>query len=447
MSRVFSIILAVIVVVLVAICTVLPKKISEQYNLEMARFIDEINRFPAYQIQMNTIEQSWASSTALVQLTLDPTKLDFALAESLRSKGIEQLKGEFLVTGHFGPLLLSQFPAIGLFAVDVQLINSNLSEFFDWQAHTPFYEMRFSQGLSGGLSFQDKLTSFSDKFNQFSFAGYEGQASWSSSLTYEGVIKGIESIANDAPFSIDNIAIQYEADVKVMQPIRLFDGDFKIALDKMNSGDSVNLETLLLSIQTDNDTANQVSELTADISAGAFTFEEITVSNLTLSLLLANLNNQMFEKLDSLFDSLNNGASANAFWSTFFATSPELNISQLIGTLPTGNFQGELSGRLTNATANIGLVQLQQPRFWRQNAMLDSRLKADKGVAESISRAFVAHQLGEDTTDDVEKYQGDFLLSTFIQQGLIKEIGEQYSSEIGLEYGEVSMNGRLIPFF
>ncbi|RUM28073.1 MAG: DUF945 domain-containing protein, partial [Alteromonas sp.] len=137
---------------------------------------------------------------------------------------------------------------------------------------------------------------------------------------------------------------------------------------------------------------------------------------------------------------------------TQLKAEPEINITKLKATLPEGSFNAYANTKLVGIDALPGT--LEDAAYWVTHLLADAQITADKALAQSMASGYMMGQLmatphaqnmtAEEIQAAVEQ-QTPMMLSTFAQQGLIKETEKGYETKLELKDGKASVNGTPIP--
>ncbi|TBR44292.1 DUF945 family protein [Marinomonas agarivorans] len=454
MRKKISIISAAAVIAI--ICLVAPKFIATQYETSLNGFVSKINESPGYVVQLDMLETGWFGSTAKISLAFnyDEAGIDYA-AE------VEGFEAELLVTSQYGPLLFSDAGLIGLYAVNVQWLDADLRSVLEWDENTPFYELNLVQGIITGMSFTDAIPAFVGIADEMSFSGYKGEGGWGSELSYEGRIDSFTATdADGAIVTVEDVQLNYYADAEIssIAKVQVYDSDLKVEVAKVSAKDDFNLNDFLLYFGSDVDDSSNTFSVVYGMSVDELLTSEAALSDVSFELVLANLNNQLFDNFQTLLDNANesgqNALAAENFLAfmndnidLFLETGPELNLTKLQATVPEGTTKTTINSRIGDVSGEMNVARLFSPFFWLSNAVVDARIEMDELLAQRVGKEFVAIQTGADIDNPSVAQQVNAMLQGLIQQGLIKLAEQKYVSELRLENGETTVNGVAIPLF
>ncbi len=230
----------------------------------------------------------------------------------------------------------------------------------------------------------------------------------------------------------------------------------------LEAGATVQLENIALitdtNIDKDNNTANVYVEYAIDKVEGP----ELEASDMVLGVALNNLDvdfikaYQDFSNTSLMIPSEEVPAKMMEFVEANLLpqlkAEPELNITTLKATLPEGSFTAHANTKLVGIDALPGTME--DVAYWVTHLMADAQIVADKAFAQSVASGYMMGQLmatpqaqnmsAEELEAAVEQ-QTPMMLSTFAQQGLIKETEKGYETKLELKDGKASVNGTPIP--
>lgn len=235
-----------------------------------------------------------------------------------------------------------------------------------------------------------------------------------------------------------------------------------IEISNIEPGATVKIENLAFAtdvkIDEDNNTANVYVEYAVDKAVGP----ELDATDMVLGVAINNLdidfikayqefsNNSLLVPSEEVPAKMMEFIEANLL--TQLKAEPEINITKLKATLPEGAFNAYANTKLVGIDALPGT--LEDAAYWVTHLLADAQITADKALAQSMASGYMMGQLmatpqaqnmtAEELQAAVEQ-QTPMMLSTFAQQGLIKETEKGYETKLTLKDGEASVNGTPIP--
>lgn len=444
---------------LIAACLVLPKIIATQYEEGLANFVGGIDGTEGYTATVKALDSGWFGSEATVSLAFDLSAFTAEYGEAAEGSD-NSVEIELLVTSHYGPLLFSKEAFIGLYTANIQLADGDLRSTLQWDQNTPFYQLDLAQGLIGGLSFSDRIPAFSNEELGVSFSGYEGEGDWVESLSYKGEIYPLELAAESGePVLVDNIVMSYRADVAIenIMDTPIYDSDLEISIEKMDDNAGISLENFSIFLKSAVEPEQETTDISYGITADMFTVEGYTAREVSLQIVMAKLNNQVFHNLQQLIDTQESkaeGLSEDALFTffsdnvaSFFATNPELNLTELKASLPEGRINMTINSKLAEVDLSTNPKKAFNPYFWVSNGIVHANIEVGPALAEKMGQEFIAMQYGMYADSPDVKQHVNAMLQGFVQQGAIKFVDGQYVSELSIEKGRVTVSDMIIPLF
>ena len=437
--------------------------------------VNEINQQAVYSAEVLSYDKGWFSTTAEIKLAVDFQAL--INAQNVDSTDIPMEENPSItatLVAHHGPVYFGDGLGLGRVHYTVSIDGDELREYVQWDGQQPIYRNEGVVGLFGGLSYADVIPALSATAEEegftLLFSGYSGKAEPDGDQTfYMSSGESLSISADEFSLEMKNLSMDmsYDGDMVAAFKGDLFESTGKariesIEISNIEPGATVKIENLAFAtdvkIDEDNNTANVYVEYAVDKAVGP----ELDATDMVLGVAINNLdidfikayqefsNNSLLVPSEEVPAKMMEFIEANLL--TQLKAEPEINITKLKATLPEGSFNAYANTKLVGIDALPGT--LEDAAYWVTHLLADAQITADKALAQSMASGYMMGQLmatpqaqnmtAEELQAAVEQ-QTPMMLSTFAQQGLIKETEKGYETKLTLKDGEASVNGTPIP--
>ena len=437
--------------------------------------VNEINQQAVYSAEVLSYDKDWFSTTAEIKLAFDFQAL--VNAQNVDPADIPMEENPSLtatLVAHHGPVYFGEGLGLGRVHYTVSIDGDELREYVQWDGEQPIYRNEGVVGLFGGLSYADVIPALSATAEEegftLLFSGYSGKAEPDGDQTlYMSSGESLSISADEFSIEMKNLSMDmsYDGDMVAAFKGDLFESQGKariesIEISNIELGAAVKIENLAFAtdvkINEDNNTANIYVEYAVDKAVGP----ELDATDMVLGVAINNLdidfikayqdfsNNSLLVPSEEVPAKMMEFVEANLL--TQLKAEPEINITKLKATLPEGSFNAYANTKLVGIDALPGT--LEDAAYWVTHLLADAQITADKALAQSMASGYMMGQLmatphaqsmtAEEIKAAVEQ-QTPMMLSTFAQQGLIKETEKGYETKLELKDGKASVNGTPIP--
>lgn len=437
--------------------------------------VNGFNEQAVYSAEVLSYDKGWFSTKAEIKLAIDFQALFNAQnVDAVEMPLDENPNITATLVAHHGPVYFGDGVGLGRVHYTVSIDGDELREYVQWDAQQSIYYNEGVVGLFGSLSYEDVIPALSATNEEegftLLFSGYTGEAKPDGGQTlYTSSGESLSINADEFSMKMANLSMDVAYDGSMMEAFKgeLFETKIEALIETMEvsgleAGATVQLENIALitdtNIDKDNNTANVYVEYAIDKVVGP----ELEASDMVLGVALNNLDvdfieaYQDFSNTSLMIPSEEVPAKMMEFVEANLLpqlkAEPELNITTLKATLPEGSFSAHANTKLVGIDALPGTME--DVAYWVTHLMADAQIVADKAFAQSVASGYMMGQLmatpqaqnmsAEELEAAVEQ-QTPMMLSTFAQQGLIKETEKGYETKLELKDGKASVNGTPIP--
>ncbi|WP_394222263.1 YdgA family protein [Alteromonas gracilis] len=446
---------------------------SVQSNFNSA--IEEVNEQAIYSAEVLSYQKDWFSTTAEVKLAIDYKAL--LSAQNVDSADMPFEENPSVVAtlvAHHGPVYFGDGIGLGRVHYTVSVDGDELRDHVQWDGQLPIYHNEGVVGLLGSVSYADAIpalsvTSEDDNFTVL-FSGYTGEAVPDGDNTlYTSAGESLSMSADEFSMELSNLSMDMSYKGSFVEIFRgdLFESKFNALIESMEitgieGNETVELANVSLitdtKINEDANTASIYLEYALDKIVGP----ELEATDIALGVAINNLDLDFIEAYQEFSNStllipseevpakMMEFVEANLL--TQLKAEPELNITKLKATVPEGSFTAHANTKLVDIEALPGT--LEDAAYWVTHLLADAQITADKAFAQSMASGYMMGQLlatpqaqnmTEEELQAAVDQQTPMMLSTFAQQGLIKETEAGYETKLELKEGKASVNGTPIP--
>ena len=446
---------------------------SVQENVNAA--VNEINEQAVYSAEVLSYDKGWFSTKAEVKLAIDFQALLNAQNVDQSEMPLEENPSiTATLVAHHGPVYFGDGVGLGRVHYTVFVDGDELREYVQWDGQQPIYTNEGVVGLLGNLSYEDVIPALSatDEEEGFTllFSGYAGKAVPEGDQTfYTSSGESLSINADAVSMKMSNLSMDVTYDGSMMEAFKgeLFESKVKALIETMEitgleAGETVQLDNIALITDTEIDEGSNTANVYVEYAIEKVTGPELEASDMVLGVALNNLDvdfikaYQDFSNTSLMIPSEEVPAKMMEFIEANLLTQlkaePELNITKLKATLPEGSFNAHANTKLVGIDEMPGTME--DVAYWITHLLADAQITADKAFAQSVASGYMMGQLMATpqaqnmTAEELEaavEQQTPMILSTFAQQGLIKETETGYETKLELKDGKASVNGTPIP--
>jgi hypothetical protein len=447
-----------------------PKFIGNTLQSQLDEVVIALDKHPIYGAEVISYQRGWFHSQGEIALSI---KVNDVLAAQ-QGVPLAQADNPTVIASfsvNHGPVYAGDAIGVGRAHFVIDIPGNEFREHLQWDADTPFYHNEGAIGLFGGLSYDDVVPSFAAELEEqdlaVSFSGYEGTArSEGDAIHYEGITTMLSMQLEAATITLSDLDINMTTYGDVMAAINgeIFESDAQVAIDTLTleGEESVALNDMLLSSSSTLSEDGKLASVNLDYAIASLVADDFTANDLSIGIAANNLDTD-FIKAYQKFNNETLSTSVLALPEkvetlvenhllSFLTASPEFNITSLSGTFPEGTLDAHLNSKVVNVDALP--AALDDASFWLKHMAADSRIKADKAVAQWMVTSYVTSQLmatpqaqglTPEELNAVVAQQVPMVLQTFVQQGILVENDESYEAELVLKDGNASVNGTTVP--
>ena len=442
-------------------------------NLNTA--VDEINELAIYSAEVLSYQKGWFSTTAEVKLAIDFEAL--SNAQSLDSADMPLNENPSVVAtlvAHHGPVYFGDGIGLGRVHYTVYVDGDELRDYVQWDGQLPIYHNEGVVGLFGSVSYSDAIPALSassedDSFTVL-FSGYTGEAVPDGDNTlYTSSGESLSMSADEFSMELSNLSMDMSYKGSFVEAFRgdLFESEFKALIERIKvtgieANETVELANVALVTDTKIDESTNTANIYVEYAIEKIVGPELEATDMALGLAINNLDidfikaYQEFSNSSLLIPSEEVPAKMMEFVEANLLSQlkaePELNITKLKATVPEGSFTAHANTKLVGIDALPGT--LEDVAYWVTHLLADAQITADKAFAQSMASGYMMGQLlatpqaqnmTEEELQAAVEQQTPMMLSTFAQQGLIKETEAGYETKLELKEGKATVNGTPIP--
>lgn len=457
--------LIALLIAVAAVAVITPKIMGSQYQKQLTDVVNAINATPPYHATIVKSKNGWFGSQTTLQIEVNLKKVDPALASELKQSDV---KSEFTIHAHYGPVIMDKGLKLALFSFDGQIQGNDLRKSIKWDKDTPLSTLSGIQTLDGKLTFQDTIAPFtatlpSESKSNVIFGGYQGHGSWANHhLTYDSKLDHA-SIQDTSTLEVKGLTttLNFEGDLNDLTSGGLKNSDMTIKMAELRVDPLFTAKGLVFQANSQLNKANQVGNLAIKTNINHLDYQDENVSDFSMDVTLNQLNNQFFKDyvaFNQQLDPKNTADRTQAMThfmhdhiGEFFKTTPELVINNVKGTLPNGKFNAQFDGHLTNPHDKMTFEQLSQPDYWLANADINTGIKADKTLVKALAEFAIEdqlannpniHSLSKQEYQQIVSHQADALIKQAMDQGAMVLKDGRYHIEISVKKGQALLNGK-----
>ncbi|WP_334019546.1 YdgA family protein [Alteromonas sp. S015] len=437
--------------------------------------VSEINQQAVYSAEVLSYDKGWFSTTAEIKLAVDFQALINAQNFDPADIPMEENPGvTATLVAHHGPVYFGDGLGLGRVHYTVSIDGDELREYVQWDGQQPIYRNEGVVGLFGGLNYADVIPALSATSEEegftLLFSGYTGEAEPDGDHTlYTSSGESLSISADEFSMEMKNLSmdLSYEGNLLAAVKGDVFESEVKALVESMkitgvSVGETVQMENIALITDTDVNEGTNTANIYVEYAIDNLVGPEFEATNMVLGVAINNLdikfinayqdfsNTSLLTPAEEVPAKMMEFIEANLL--SQLKAEPELNITKLKATLPEGSFNAHANTKLVGINALPSTME--DVAYWVTHLLADAQITADKAFAQNMASGYMMSQLmatpqaqnmtPEELQAAVEQ-QTPMMLSTFAQQGLIKETEKGYETKLELKDGKASVNGTPIP--
>ncbi|MFT4732592.1 MAG: hypothetical protein ACI89W_001617, partial [Gammaproteobacteria bacterium] len=285
-----------------------PKFTGNAINEGLDNFVASLNTAPGYIATIDSRETSWFSSSAVVNVGIDPVMFADLGLDSTELGSFEDLSATINVSAQHGPFLTLNGLSLGLSAWKAEVNDSVFREFLAYADDEKFYSVTGNIGLFGGVSFEDIMPKFTvipqdggDEIIAFSGWNGEGAAS-SDNTTYSGVTDLVSVSAEGVTFEMKSMTLgsSFDGDWTSAMQGDFYNSVTQFAIASINFDmpmleTNAKLEKLIIDVTTEKSEDGNLMDMGVDYAIESVESPEFSGRNLVVKTEINNLEKAFFK--------------------------------------------------------------------------------------------------------------------------------------------------------
>ena len=458
----------IIALFIAAIGLIGPKIIGSGANQNINLAVAAINEAPGYQATVVNVESGWFSTSAKVNVGLDPAIFGDMSSNPEVAAFFEDFSITFYVNAQHGPFLSLNGLGVGLLALKAEVDESMLRDKLTYSDDQRLFSLAMDVGLFGSVGYADKVEGFTViGMDDISFSGWTGKGSMSSShLDYKGQMGSLAMDLGVAGFEINSMSLVMDVDDSwaSMMTDPFYDSTFEFNIGSLIMGSStdqsgtVTIDNMVMDGVSKQSDDGQLLDVDFNYSVGRITTPQFTAEDLVVKTELLNLEKGFITAMQEVSaNPLALEEMASEFESKLLPqlqVSPAFNITEMSGTVGDGSFSGKM---LTKVAGVEGIpANLEDLGFWVSKVVVDSKFEVEKAMALFVAEMSLNSQfknnpaLSAQMTDtEIEALAGQqaaTMVDTLSQQGMVA-VNAEGNLEIifTMKDGQAVLNGNPMP--
>lgn len=460
----------IVIGIVVLLLLVAPYGLGSLAESSVNRQIDLMAENPAMGIEITDYDRGWFKSRATIEVKPSEAYLqDAGNQNPMVQMILSQASAPFEVELGHGPVLTLNGIGIGSYAVKatldpatewVQMAMTNLN--------VPYvFQLRGHAGFGSGFRFDGDIPAFE--------TNAQGQTVTFSGLTFSGHTNGRETSFDSTS---DRLALQSTFMNMALEGLRL-NGDFERSDSSMSFGtgrldvgrfvainpllgtqEVIALDNLGISATVGLNDAENVDYGIA-FEAGSMQIQDSpNFTDVAVGITLLNLDFAAFEQLSQIASQTSSLGDPNVLamqvlplLDQIVATGPGLSLDPVGLTMDGGRLDGTINATIDPASLPTGqAMDLTDPNVLSAAVKADLELTAAKAMVVDLMAMNIRPQLAfsmptatETQLETVSKQQAEQMIQGIVDQGMVADAGDNYSTTIVLENGVATVNGMPIP--
>jgi uncharacterized protein YdgA (DUF945 family) len=464
-----------LVVVVVIVLLGLPPLLGVMTESRFRNSLETMDENPVFDVSVESFDRGWFSSVARIAVGIDPeyarslSALDGANANSLAAAAVADSTATFVVDIDHGPIVLRNGFYIGLsrFVARINEDSAVVNEIRTRFAMPYLVEIRGRIGLTGQFGFDADVPpiDFADENGQVYFSGLVSEGTYSrGNLVSSGHVDEISFDLQNGAGRIEGVSFQ--GDNEQINSY-LWTGPFEMLVEGvivsnplLGTEPMFELSNLRLTGDTSLDPTGELVNAKIVYAADSVVAgPNFALNDPELSL---NVRNVSIAALDD-------------YYSMMLSLDPDdpqaaLNAMQTIGTeflrhdpsFAVSPLHFEYNGEPLTANIEVRTVGGAQAQLDFSNPMMllslfevSANASVSKALALQLTAMIVSNQLtaafqGQELPPDQDMaqmatQQAEVMLATFAGQGLIVEVGDNYTTNIEYANSQITVNGAPLP--
>lgn len=450
----------------VAAAVVSPKIISSNIEQSVHDAIESINKQPYYSAQLKDAKFGWFNSEGTITLSIDTN--DFTTDPSQPSAPLE-----IDVNFKTSQGLINQ-AGLGLASFELDVPAAAARDVISWAEEKPLYAVKGKVGLTGGIAYTDQSAGFSllNEGNELVVSAYSGAAETKNGkLVHKGVLPSVTfKDESQGAFTMENFTVDSVFPKNLFEILgqsSFYDSEVKMNAEKVSGQglgtvSSLNITNLYLDAVSKVSDSKEVGDVSFSYKAQEVKVDEWVGTDLVAGFAVNNLDIEALNHINELIADLDHSdpQAANAAIQSIMTTSllkilkvePEINITELKGSIPEGQFDAKLNSKLVDIQS---LPQnIEDPAFWLSHLNADSQVFVDKPVMQLLVKNVVSSQIANNpqaqglTPQEIEQIvaqQTPATIQMLTAQGVLIETDSQFESRFELKDKKATLNGNPMP--
>lgn len=464
------------IAVIAAVGLVAPKFTGNAINQGLDDLVAGINQAPGYTASIKSRDTSWFSSSAVVNVALDPELFADLSADAADTEMFENLTADINFTAQHGPFLTLNGFSIGLSAWKADVSDSVFREFLAYDEDKKFYSMEGKMGLLGGISYADNIPEFNviadetaeDVNDTIAFSGWDGSGTMAAGeSTYAGKMDSFVASGDNLGMTLEikfvTLDMSIEGSLIDAMSNVFYDSKGKFVIGSINfdspmSQSAGNIQNVVMDVVSEKSEDGKLMDFNMNYMVESIDVPNFKGSNLVVKTEINNLEKGFFEayqeavaKPAQMEQAMVAVIENNLL--TQLQASPEFNITEMSGNVADGKFSGRILAKVTGIDSLP--EPLEDPAFWVSKAVVDSKLTLDKAMALWLGEQVVASQIQADPSADgmtdeeikaIAEQQVESMIGMFTQQGMITINADgDYEMTFSMQDGQALLNGNPMP--
>jgi uncharacterized protein YdgA (DUF945 family) len=465
-KRVPIIVIGIVVLLLLAA----PYGLGSLAESALTGSISEMESNPALSFEVTDYDRGWFSSRATVEITPGEMYMNAAGSQDpVMQMIMSQISAPFEVELGHGPILTLNGIGIGSYAVRATLDAG--TEWVQMAMSTldiPYvFQLRGQTGFGSGFRFNGDIPpfEFTEQDQTITFAGldFSGHTN-GEEVAFESSSDRLALQSTFMSFSMDGLGLSGEFEL-LEGAMSLGTGelavDHFVAINPLLGAEEMfAFEDLAVSASTGLNAAGNIDYGVVYEAASMRVQGSPEVSEIALGLTLTNLDYQAFVQLYEI----SSQASALAdptmlifqmlpIFDQIVAAGPGLSIEPATFAMNGGSMEGYLHAAIDPAALPTGqAMDLADPNVLMAAIKADLEMTVAKELLETIvamslrgDLAFAMPTASESQLESVAVQQARQTIQAIVDQGMVADDGENYSTTIVYENGVATVNGMPIP--
>lgn len=469
-----KIVLGIVAALVIAVLG-LPPLLGILTESQVRNSLASMDENPVMALNVESYDRGWFSSTARVGVGIDPdyarslTALDDPNASGLAAAMIADATLTFVVDLDHGPIVLRNgfYAGLSRFVARLDEESAVVNEIRTRFAMPYLVEIRGQLGFTGVFRYDADVppVDFADESGEVFFSG----------LITDGTLRRgnlvtsgrIDEISFDSVGAAGQIrGISFNGDNNRVNAY-LWTGPFEMLVDSvvftnplLGAEPMLNISGLRLAGDSQLDDSGELISGSVIYAADSFVAgQEFSLANAEISAVVTNLSIDALETYYETMLSLDPNdplaalGALQTIGSQLFERNPTFALSPVRFEYNGEPFTAHIEVRTSDAAQ--GSIDFMNPMMLASLLEVSADATASKTLAAELASMIVQGQLaaafageelppGQDIAQ-IAQQQAEVMLTTFVGQGLIVEVGDNYTTTIEYANGEITVNGTPLP--